>query len=415
MKKIITLIFLLYINYAFAQAPTAGLVAYWPLDGNFNDASGNGINGTNIAATATANKNGLANKAMDFANPSSTAVAQSATHPITAALNFTALQDFTLTFWVYLNSTISHNVGVYDNNLNAGGYGVFIFNSPLQMRFSWKQGQISATSSAIPLATWKHVTCVKNGTTLSIYINGVLNVSGVGGASTPSYPLPGRFGALTYTASPPLYNGLEGKIDELRIYNRALSAAEINAVVLPIKLSSFSGSLNNNKTVLNWQTEFEQNAKDFVVQRSIDNTTFENVGKVNANGNSDTISKYNFVDDVSSITASKIYYRLQSNDIDGKQTYSDIITLKKANTKTEISVYPNPVNNKIQVQAYFIKEADALVKIITSDGKIALQKTIKIQAGNNSFPIDLSNMEKGNYFLQIETLEEKYVKEIVKL
>jgi Concanavalin A-like lectin/glucanases superfamily/Secretion system C-terminal sorting domain len=417
MRKIIPFLLMLSFNSIFAQAPTSGLVAFWPLDGNFNDASGNAINGTNFSATSTTSLNGVTNKAMNFANTTAT-VAQYGSHPITSSLNFTAAQDFTISFWVYFNSVINHSAGIYDNNLNAGGYGIFLLQGPPNIvRFSWRGTQISATAASIPLATWKHFSCVKNGSTMAIYVDGVLNVSGAVGTATPSYPLAGRFGAMTYTAyaAPNNYNGLEGKIDDVRIYNRVLTAPELVAV-LPIHLTNFSGSLNSsNKTLLNWQTEYEQNAKDFTIQRSIDNITFEPIGKVNAAGNSNTISKYNFEDNVSNIKASKVYYRLQLNDIDGKQAYSDIVALKKANTKAEISIYPNPANDKIQVQAYFNKTADAAVKIINADGKIVLHQTIKIQAGNNSFPLNVANVEKGNYFLQVETLDEKYVKEVMKL
>jgi hypothetical protein len=416
MKKIILFILILSIGNVLAQvAPTSGLVAYWPLDGNFNDASGNVAAGTNTSATVTTNKNGVANKAMAFANPTAT-VAQVGTHPITAALNFTALQNFTFSFWVYLNSPYLHSCGIYDNNLNTGGYGAFFWNSPYQnVTFMFRGTQIKTTSGAIPLATWKHISCVKNGSSLLIYVDGVLNVSGTEGTSTPSYPFAPRFGSLVCSCvTPNNYNGMEGKLDEVRIYNRALLPAELTAVALPIRLSSFSGSLNNYKTILSWQTEYEQNAKDFVIQRSIDNTTFDSIGKVNAVGNTNTITKYNFEENVSDINANKIYYRLQLNDIDGKQSYSDIITLKKASSKIDISIYPNPTKDKIQVQANFVKAADAIVKIISVDGKIVLERTLKIQAGNNNFPIDLSSLEKGNYFLNIETEEEKYVKEIIK-
>jgi hypothetical protein len=417
MKKIILILLMLSINTVFAQAPAAGLVAYWPLDGNFNDASGNAINGTNFSSTATPNQSGVTNKAFNFANPTAT-VAQYGSHPIISSLNFTAAQNFTISFWVYFNSVINHSAGIYDNNLNAGGYGIFLLQGPPNIvKFSWRGTQISATAAVATLAVWKHISCVKNGSTMSIYVNGVLNVSGTVGTSTPTYPLAGRFGAMTFTgfAAPNNYNGLEGKIDEFRIYNRALTATELLSV-LPIHLTNFSGSLNSsNKTLLNWQTEYEQNAKDFIVQRSIDNRTFEPGGTVKAAGNSNINTKYNFEDNVINVTANKIYYRLQLNDIDGKQAYSEIITLTKANTKAEINIYPNPVNDKIQVQAYFTKAADAVVTIINTDGKTLLQKTINVQTGNNSFPVDVSSLEKGNYFIRIETLDEKYVKEVMKL
>ena len=55
---------------AYSQLPTYvpsnGLVGYWPFNGNANDESGNGNNGTVNGATLTADRNGVANKAYSF-------------------------------------------------------------------------------------------------------------------------------------------------------------------------------------------------------------------------------------------------------------------------------------------------------------------------------------------------------------
>ena len=118
----------MFINTAHAQIPTSGLVAYWPLNGNFNDAGPNSINGTNVGATATADKLNAANNAIDFNNPTST-VNQYGTHPVNSNLNFSLAQNFSISFLFYLKSPFVHTVGFYDNNLNYAGYGAFLWLS----------------------------------------------------------------------------------------------------------------------------------------------------------------------------------------------------------------------------------------------------------------------------------------------
>ena len=49
-----------------SYVPTNGLVGYWPFNGNANDESGNGNNGTVNGATLTADRNGNLNKAYNF-------------------------------------------------------------------------------------------------------------------------------------------------------------------------------------------------------------------------------------------------------------------------------------------------------------------------------------------------------------
>jgi hypothetical protein len=49
-----------------SYVPTNGLVGYWPFNGNANDESGNGNNGTVNGATLTSDRNGKVNSAYDF-------------------------------------------------------------------------------------------------------------------------------------------------------------------------------------------------------------------------------------------------------------------------------------------------------------------------------------------------------------
>lgn len=125
MKKFLpTLLAALFIYTAAFAQPTAGLMAYWRMDGNYVDAGPNFINGTNSGSTATANNKAVANAAMAYANPAA-AVVQYATHPVNANLSFGINQDFTIDFSM-LTTSQPHAGGIYDNNLNYGGPGVFM-------------------------------------------------------------------------------------------------------------------------------------------------------------------------------------------------------------------------------------------------------------------------------------------------
>ena len=70
MKKVLFFITLLNFSLIDAQIPnyvsTNGLVGWWPFNGNANDESGNGNNGTVGGATLTTDRNGVANQAYNF-------------------------------------------------------------------------------------------------------------------------------------------------------------------------------------------------------------------------------------------------------------------------------------------------------------------------------------------------------------
>ena len=234
MKKTLLILFCLLFNfYSFSQAPSNGLITYWPLDGNFNDSGSFGINGVNSGATSTNNVFAVANKAMNFSNTNATAtiVDQYATHTSNTNLNFTQAQNFSIDYNVYFLGPYIHPGGIYDNGLNYGGYGVWFWaaNGFLQMQFNFMNGSVGTTNGALNYNTWYHITAVRNGSLLKIYINGVLNVTGNVSTTTPNYTnVVPTFGGFFYNNySPPRYNGLNGKIDELRVYNRVLADNEI--------------------------------------------------------------------------------------------------------------------------------------------------------------------------------------------
>lgn len=70
MKKLTLSFTLLLATTIFAQipsyVPTNGLIGWWPFNGNANDESGNGNNGTVNGATLTTDRNGVTNKAYNF-------------------------------------------------------------------------------------------------------------------------------------------------------------------------------------------------------------------------------------------------------------------------------------------------------------------------------------------------------------
>lgn len=230
-----------------AAQPTAGLVAYFPLNGNFNSTTPTNIAGTINGATPTTNIAGTANSAMNFLNPGST-VPQFGTHAINANTSFGINQDFTIVFSVYANSPFVHTGGFYDNNLNTYGPGVWFWNAN-----GYPQIQFNFRNSSSRYH--KRRFCDRRMETCCLCKIGWFNHDihqwrfecyRSGGTGTPVYNIPARFGTMSYYLySPPEYNGFNGKMDELRIYNRALTAAEIIGMsggALPVKLTSFTAS-----------------------------------------------------------------------------------------------------------------------------------------------------------------------------
>lgn len=252
-KKLLILLCSFFCLSVNSQAPTNGLVAYWPFDGNFNDSGSNAINGTNFSSTFTSNVFAESNKAVNFINPNPDfyIVNQYGSHPNNANLNFMLNQDFSIDFIFLISSPYVHSGGFYDYGINTFSYGVWFWNANgfLQLQFNFGNGSIGTTDGAIAYDTWKHVTAVKTGNLLKIYIDGQLNATGNCGTSTPNYTSTvGRFGSMYFSSiSPPQYNGCNGSLDELRIYNRALTDSEILSLYQLNSLDTPNYNLQENE------------------------------------------------------------------------------------------------------------------------------------------------------------------------
>jgi hypothetical protein len=420
MKKIVQLfMYCILCSTLFAQAPTAGLVAYLPLNTNFTDAGPGAIATTVIGSpTATTNNLGTANSAMAFVNTNPAAPTQYVSFPSTAAISFAPAANFSLCFSFKLNTlTQSGGHGLFDNNLNHGGYGIAYYGALSKIQFYCRGGSVLA-STTILANKWYHVTAVRNVSAITIYINGTLAGTATEGSTSSAFAFTGRIGALFFSgSSPQQYNALNGAMDEIRVYNRALSTAEIADIAsfaLPVKLTNFIGNKYQNNVKLQWQTAQEQNSKNFIVQRSIDGINFTDLTIIQATGNSSVITTYNYTDGVSLLTSKKVYYRLQQNDKDGTYTYSDILTIKTDKQKQDLMVLTNPVKNEITVQAYFAQKGYANVTIINNEGKIVTQKSIAVQEGINVSKILINDLAKGVYILKINTENENYTEKILK-
>jgi len=202
-------------------------VAYYPFNGNAYDESGNANHGNIYGATLTTDRKGKANSAYSFDGVSSyISVSNSNSLCPTSALTVSA--------WVYADDLDHRHIIVAKRiNLNTFPYNSYLLASEnASSTQTWTAG-ISTNSYEIaiknsPIITpniWYHLLLTYDGSTLSFYVNGVLANSQA------------KSGNISYS-SMDLFIGtdalnahyLKGKIDDIRIYNRVLSANEIQAL-----------------------------------------------------------------------------------------------------------------------------------------------------------------------------------------
>jgi hypothetical protein len=208
-----------------AKIDTTGLVAWYPFNGNANDSSGHGHNGTIYGATLTADRFGNANSAYIF-----NGINNYIEVPYNLELNPT--NAITISAWIkaynlgwdsYSNYIVSTEQNSPNNgySLRGGAKSVTIMISG---GGSWYTAQ--STYGTVDTGAWYHLVGVYNGSGLLLYLDGSLSAStSYGGGITAST------GPLLIGTSPGSFlRWFNGIIDDIRLFNRALSDSEIVAL-----------------------------------------------------------------------------------------------------------------------------------------------------------------------------------------
>ncbi len=396
----------------FAQT-TVGMLAHFKLDGNTTNIGSANITASAVSTSYTTNHAGAASKALQFGGNLNSYL----DFVDNGNLDFTGTNNFTISFSFIFNG--SSTGGLIDNCLNYGGWGVWLWSTVTgtwNLQFNYKNNSVgSAAATNFTIGTWHHVAAVRNNGTISLYIDGSFRLSATEGTVTPTYPINMQAGAMCYGGyTPPRYNPYGGKIDEIRIYNRALAAAEIAILVgysLPLKMGDFTATKKTSGIQLNWETFSEQNSSHFEVEHSTNGTNFNFNGRVEAKGQSDIKQSYSFNDPA---PASGInFYRLKLVDKDGSFTYSRVIAVKSTNEMT-LQLFPNPAKDVLQVQLPSSQRETATIIITDATGKTHYTTTMKLQEGNNAASIPVQHLPAGIYYLIVDNGQGRQSKSFIK-
>jgi hypothetical protein len=220
------------ISCAFAQPPVNGLVAYFPLNGNANDATGNGHNGTVIGATLTEDRFGHANAAYSFDGDDY--IKASATNLPTG--------ERTTSLWFKANTVTTRPILLgyggkscpgysWWMNVNHGGTAAFFLGIHCT-----ESKYLQSRYLQVPTDRWVSFIATTDSTGCKIYIDGKKESSNalfINDTEVTDKDLSigvgvGGDGLAPFTDGNVGY--FSGVIDEVRIYDRSLSAEEVRSL-----------------------------------------------------------------------------------------------------------------------------------------------------------------------------------------
>jgi hypothetical protein len=205
-----------------AQIPADGLLVYYPLNGNANDASGNGHDGVSHGGvTWTTDRYGNPNAAVLF-NGTDSYIDCGDVHPSNVSCS--------ISLWFKTNVRVQ---GDYSGLIaDAGGYQGFTLNQNLDtIRFAYQGSSWLEPTWGIPqsaVGQWNHLAVVYNNGQVSMYINGRLVSTVAGDPGITQTYLTLKMGADAQITS----KCWNGALDEVRLYNRALTLEDIYRLII---------------------------------------------------------------------------------------------------------------------------------------------------------------------------------------
>ena len=238
--------------------PTNGLVGWWPFNGNANDESGNGNNGTVNGATLTTDRFGAVDKAYDFDGvddfiqilDTPSLRLQQAT--INCWVKYSSMNKMQLFVKQNINNAWDSNYGIeindYNQILGPGPriHGMYVVGCGLQTAWT-----TFTPGNDLSGTVWHQLTAVFDVGIMKIYIDGIL----MGSLNTPISSMNACAGSDLLLGRGwqnfPLW--YSGRIDDLAIWNLALTQQEITALYnstlgLPVSINENSVKLYPNPT-----------------------------------------------------------------------------------------------------------------------------------------------------------------------
>jgi hypothetical protein len=169
----------------------------------------------------------------------------------------------------------------------------------------------------------------------------------------------------------------------------------ISSVVLPVTLSSFNASIDNNSVQLTWQTLSETNNDYFIIERSSNGNGFTNIGRLPGAGTSLQENNYAFTD--LHPTPGTNYYRLKQVDFDGRFSYSPVVSAFWGEEEG-FRIYPTLVSSGLHVEMPESWQGGA--DIFVFDGLGQVRKTWHLDGTTQEVSLDVGDLQPGIFIIK---------------
>lgn len=416
--------------------PTNGLVGWWPFNGNANDESGNGNNGTVNGATLTTDRLGATGHSYSFDGSNYIEIQ-----------NSNSLQvgnELTISVWLKYTSLVGNLNWILQKGIGSGcpidGFYLSFDNGGMGSTqfvkgFVYGNGSnycANIGNMATNLDTsWHNILVIYNPPSGNkLFIDGILVAQDYGACPTctvvnsPTRPL--FIGLSPFDAG----FGWNGKLDDIGIWNRALTEQEVEALYNSCQGNSIISQPTNTiisfgssaqfsvNSIVGSSYQWQSNPLDLGWQNMINNSTYSGVTTNTLTVANTSLSNHNQsfraivntgdcidTSDVVQIVVSDtcitnvIVYDTLFSTVTDTLIINTTLGLPAPNNENTILIYPNPASDHITIDnGNYTAMAGYSIKITNNAGQQVFQSAIN-QA---QFYVDLSTWTgNGLYFVHL--------------
>ena len=219
-----------FVKRRFNNYRRTNLLAEYLFDGNANDTSGNGHDGTVSGATLATDRFGNFNATYDFSN-------DKITSPNSTDFNF-GTSPFSISCWVNTDVLLGIQTilifGECKSPSNANQVLIYILSTG-EIRLyivgtTPAQYNTFNTGYFVNISTWYHIVMLRTATGSELYVNGVSVYSASYPATNPNLIFTCINSIGAYYKNAVHSNFFNGKIDDVRIFDRVLTPYEIKTL-----------------------------------------------------------------------------------------------------------------------------------------------------------------------------------------
>jgi hypothetical protein len=183
-----------------------------------------------------------------------------------------------------------------------------------------------------------------------------------------------------------------GRIDAYEAYLLALS-------MIPVELSSFIASANENSVTLNWTTATETNNSGFSIERKTPlDERWKEVGYVPGFGTTTERKSYSFTE--VNLSMGAYSYRLKQIDLNGTTEYTSavVVEVSAPGKYSLMQNYPNPFNSSTTIEFSIPQTSDVTIEVYNIVGELVVSLVNRtLDAGYHRFNFDAENLPSGTY------------------